>query len=113
MAHNYCSELFSIKVLVFVDEYNAQLGYFAETERHIGGRFSFRVDCTENEIASSRFVPIISCPGKRPNFVIKSGPPGSFLRPHSSGLRWVTSPLVTGGVNESRIADHYVPHICT
>lgn len=92
-------------------DFDAQLGYLAETARHIRDRFSDPADRIDNGdcvCSDHRLFPVNTL-----IFVIKSdiGPCGTLIRFHSVRLRLIALPLVTGDGDQWRVADRSGPHL--
>lgn len=63
------------------------------------------------EVVSPKGVPTTDCFWQRTTDFIKRNvrSPGVFLRLHNDGLKLITLPLVTGGVDQLRITDYSCP----
>lgn len=95
-------------------DFKAQLNYLAQPERHIGDPFSVPVDHIDNSDLhigdySDRRQLLAST-----TFFIKEdiGSPGSLLHLRNVGLRLITLALVTGDINQSRVAGGCGPYLC-
>lgn len=103
--------------MIFARNFNAQLGCLIEAGKNIDGPLSVFADLTDNngrrllQVCSHRTLFLV----ETRTFIIKNniGSPGTLLLSHSLGLKLTMLRLVTGGVDQSNIDDHFSLHMFT